>query len=176
MQVITNNFYSHFCGINLSEALPGIHFVCTEERNKKVKGFGCKYTIYVLVKENLCVVSYAPQYADFIEEIKTCNVEELLSALNDKYRFKIMQLMIIEEERVQEYGNARILKESDYPLYETFFCQTSPTVNPAGWLQDYYREKRQKNTLPAILRMVCWCLFAMLLICHTWKISFNIPE
>lgn len=145
MKVITNDFYSHFCGVNLSEVSPGIHFVCTEERNKQVKGFGCKYTIYVLVKENLCVVSYAPQYADFIEKFKTCNVEELLSALNGTYRFKIMQLMIIEEERVQEYGNARILKESDYPLYETFFCQTSPAADPADWLQDYFKEKVAKE-------------------------------
>ena len=41
----TNEFYSCFCGINISEAVNGISFVCSDSRNDEVKGFGYKYSI-----------------------------------------------------------------------------------------------------------------------------------
>ena len=53
--------------------------------------------------------------------------------------------MIFRQECVQEYGNARVLKKSDYPLYEEFFRLTFPTANPTGWLQDYFDEKVEKE-------------------------------
>ena len=59
---ITNEFYSCFCGINLFELKSDIHFVCTSFRDNTVKGFNCKYTVYVLIKEDLCVISYSPKY------------------------------------------------------------------------------------------------------------------
>lgn len=56
-----------------------------------------------------------------------------------------MQLMKFKHERVKEYGNARVLKKADYPLYEEFFRSTSPTADPTGWLQEYFEEKVQKE-------------------------------
>ena len=70
MDAITNNFCSCFCGIHLSEAESGISFVCSASRNDALKGFGCKYSIYVLVKEDACIVSYAPKYAGFLRNYK----------------------------------------------------------------------------------------------------------
>ena len=37
MDAITNNFYSCFCGIHLSEAESGISFVCSASRNDALK-------------------------------------------------------------------------------------------------------------------------------------------
>ena len=53
IDAITNRFYSYFCGIDLSEAVSGILFVCSDSRNEEVKGFGCKYSIYILVNEDV---------------------------------------------------------------------------------------------------------------------------
>lgn len=145
IDTITNDFYSCFCGINLSEAASGVSFVCSNSRNDEVRGFGCKYSIYVLVKEGACIVSYAPQYADFFEKLRGESVADILTALVTSFKMKRMQLMAFQQERVHEYGNARVLKKSDYPLYDEFFRLTSPTANPTGWLQDYFNEKVEKE-------------------------------
>lgn len=145
IDAITNNFYSCFCGIHLSEAESGISFVCSASRNDALKGFGCKYSIYVLVKEDACIVSYAPKYAGFFEELQEAGVIDILTAIHARFAIKKMQLMKFKHERVKEYGNARVLKKADYPLYEEFFRSTSPTADPTGWLQEYFEEKVQKE-------------------------------
>lgn len=145
IDTITNEFYSCFCGINLSEAVSGISFVCSDSRNDEVKGFGCKYSIYVLVTEDACVVSYAPQYADFFKQLQEVSVVDILTAMDTSFKIKKMQLMKFRQECVQEYGNAQVLKKSDYPLYEEFFRLTSPTADPTGWLREYFEKKAEKE-------------------------------
>lgn len=81
IEIITSEFYSCFCGINLSEAVSGVFFVCSDSRNDEVKGFGCKYSIYTLVKEDAYIVSYAPQYADFFEKLRGESVANILRAI-----------------------------------------------------------------------------------------------
>lgn len=145
IDTITNEFYSCFCGINLSEAVSGISFVCSDSRNDEVKGFGCKYSIYVLVTEDACVVSYAPQYADFFKQLQEASVVDILTAMDTSFKIKKMQLMKFRQECVWEYGNAQVLKKADYPLYEEFFRLTSPTADPTGWLLEYFEEKVEKE-------------------------------
>ena len=145
IDTITNEFYSCFCGINFSEAVSGISFVCSDSRNDEVRGFGCKYSIYVLVKEDACIVSYAPQYANFFKKLQDVSAVDILAAVDTSFKIKKMQLMKFRQECVQEYGNAQVLKKADYPLYEEFFRLTSPTADPTGWLQEYFEEKVEKE-------------------------------
>jgi len=145
IDTITNEFYSCFCGINLSKAVNGISFICCDSRNDEVRGFGCKYSIYVLVKEDACIVSYAPQYADFFGKLQDMSAVDILTKVETSFKIKKMQLMVFRQERVKEYGNAQVLKKSDYPLYEEFFRLTSPTADPTGWLQEYFEEKTEKE-------------------------------
>lgn len=142
---ITNQFYSHFCGVNISEVEQGINFVCSTERDKELKGLGCKYTLYLLVKDGLCIVSYSPKYKCYIDELREYNADEIIAAVNQKYKVKKMQLMIFNEEVVTQYGDAKILEETDYPLYESFFRETNPNANPDGWLHEYFLEKTSKE-------------------------------
>lgn len=142
---ITSEFYSRFCGIDLADLKAGIHFVCFDERGEEVKGFGCKYTIYTLHRDDLLVVSYSPDYCDLIESLKNCTIEEILDALNQKFKLRKMQLMQFEHERVQDYGNAKVLQKKDYALYEKFFCMQHPSADPSGWLQEYFEEKTAKE-------------------------------
>lgn len=145
IDTITNEFYSCFCGINLLETKNGISFHCIDSRNDEVRGFGCKYSIYILLKEDACIVSYAPQYEDFFERLKDGSVDDILTAVEAVFQIKKMQLMIFRQEYVQEYGDARVLKKSDYPLYEEFFRSNSPKINSLGWLKDYFEEKAEKE-------------------------------
>ena len=145
IDTITNEFYSCFCGINLAEVVSGITLVCSDSRNEEVRGFGCKYSIYVLVKGDACIVTYAPQYADFFKKLQDVSVVDILTAVDTSFKIKKMQLMKFRQECVQEYGNARVLKKTDYPLYEEFFRLTSPTADPTGWLQEYFEEKVEKE-------------------------------
>lgn len=102
IDVITNGFYSCFCGINLSEVTSGITFVCSDSRNDEVRGFGCKYSIYVLVQDKICVVSFAPQYTVFFEKLQGKNIDDILTALDTSFKIKKMQLMKFKQERVSE--------------------------------------------------------------------------
>lgn len=142
---ITNQFYSHFCGVNISEVEQGIHFVCSAERDAELRGFGCKYTLFILVKDGLCIVSYSPKYNEYIDELKEYNTDEIIAAVNHKYKMKKMQLMTFNKEVVKQYGDAKILRETHYPLYETFFRATTPNANPDGWLYEYFIEKTAKE-------------------------------
>ena len=145
IDTITNEFYSCFCGINLSDVASGISFVCSDSRNDEVRGFGCKYSIYVLVNEDVSIVSYAPQYKDFFDKLQGVRGIDILTAIEASFKIKKMQLMKFRQECVQEYGNAQVLKKSDYPLYEEFFRLVSPTADPTGWLQEYFEEKVEKE-------------------------------
>jgi len=145
IDMITNEFYSCFCELDLSKAKNGVSFVCSDSRNDEVRGFGCKYSIYILVKEDVCVVSYAPQYADFFKNLQDSSAVDILTAVDTSFKIKKMQLMKFKQECVQDFGNAKVLKKSDYPLYEEFFRLASPTADPTGWLQEYFEEKVEKE-------------------------------
>lgn len=53
--------------------------------------------------------------------------------------------MIFHEEVVKQYGDAKILSVTDYPLYEAFFRTATSNANPDGWLYDYFIEKAAKE-------------------------------
>lgn len=157
---ITKEFYSRFCGTNISDAASGVTFVCSESRNEELRGLGCKYSIYVLVKDDVCVVSYAPQYADFFKKLHGMNASDILGEIEASFRIKKMQLMKFAEERVHDFGSARILEKSDYSLYEEFFRATSPKADPSGWLREYFEEKAEKEYFAGYLldgRLVSVC-------------------
>ena len=135
-------------------------FVRTESRNEELRGLGCKYSIYVLVKDDVCIVSYAPQYADFFKKLHGMSASDILREIEASFRIKKMQLMKFAEERVHDFGSARILKKSDYPLYEEFFRATSPKADPSGWLREYFEEKAEKEYFAGYLldgRLVSVC-------------------
>ena len=142
---ITDEFYSCFCETDISKAASGVTFVCSAARNEDVRGFGCKYTVYMLVKDDICIVAYAPQYADFFQSLQNSTATDILTMLERTFPLKKMQLMKFSQECIKSFGNARILEKSDYPLYEEFFRLTSPNADPTGWLQEYFEEKTEKE-------------------------------
>ena len=157
---ITNEFYSRFCGTNISDAACGVTFVSSESRNEELRGLGCKYSIYVLVKDDVCIVSHAPQYADFFKKLHGMSTSDILGEIEASFRIKKMQLMKFAEERVHDFGSARILEKSDYQLYEEFFRATSPKADPSGWLREYFEEKAEKEYFAGYLldgRLVSVC-------------------
>ena len=157
---ITNEFYSRFCGMSIAEAASGVTFVRSESRSEELRGLGCKYSIYVLVKDDVCVVSYAPQYADFFKKLHGMSASDILREIEASFRIKKMQLMKFAGERVHDFGSARILEKSDYPLYEEFFRATSPKADPSGWLREYFEEKAEKEYFAGYLldgRLVSVC-------------------
>lgn len=145
LKLITNQFYSAFCGIDIAQTTPGIHFVPYPERDELLKGFGCKYTMFILLKEDICIVSYSPKYQSIIETLKNCSTDNMLEILKSTYNLKKMQLMEFDEEVIFQFDNARILTDEDYLQYEKFFCETHTGASPDGWLNDYFTEKSAKG-------------------------------
>lgn len=142
---ITNQFYSCFCNVDISELKQGIHFVCSEEREAILKGFGCKYTLFILVKDEWCIVSYSPKYKEFIDKLRGYSADKIIKEANIKFNLKKTELFTFSEEIVNQYGNAKVLKNTDYPLYEAFFKEIKPNADPDGWLYEYFCEKAEKE-------------------------------
>ena len=141
IKIITHAFYSEFCGMDVTKPGKGVHLVCSEARAAELRGYGCKYGIYALVKADMCIVAYEPAFAAYFDGLQGCDAGDVLTALNRDFKLKKMQLMIFGQERVRDYGNARVLTEKDYPLYEQFFRTKAPKADPAGWLQEYFEAK-----------------------------------
>ena len=143
---ITYDYYSCFCGADVSDFKQGIRFICTNERSNILKGFGCKYSIYILCKEDACIVAYAPKYKSYFNELtQLTDVKELIETINQSYPLKAYQLMEFVEECVFDYKDARMLKRDDYPLFETFFKKAYPSVSEIGWLKAYFEGKVDKG-------------------------------
>ena len=142
----TYDYYSCFCGVGVSNFEYGIQFVCTDERSRILKGFGCKYSIYILCKEDACIVSYSPKYQPYFDDlIQLTDVKELIATINQSYPLKTYQLMEFIEECVFDYKDARMLKRDDYPMFETFFKKAYPSVSEIGWLKAYFEGKVDKG-------------------------------
>ena len=141
----TLQFYSHFVCTDISKLEGGVHFICSPERDKEVKGFGCKYSVYILVREGLCIAAYSPKYEAFFETLKGCGAEELIEAVKREHRLKELELFVFTGEKVRDFKTARMLGKEDYPLFEEFFRATNPGADPEGWLFEYFTEKAEKG-------------------------------
>ena len=162
--LITNRFYSCFCGTDISEAESGVTFVCSESRNEELRGLGRRYTIYMLVKDDVCVVSYAPEYTDFFRKRQGMNAAGLLTETEASFRVRKTQLMEFVRERVREYGDARVLVKNPITLcMRNSSARRSPAANPDGWLREYFEEKAAKEYFtglndrryPSATRRIC---------------------
>ena len=142
----TYDYYSCFCGVGVSNFEHGIQFVCTDERSRILKGFGFKYSIYILCKEDACIVSYSPKYQPYFDELtQLTDVKELIATINQSYPLKTYQLMEFVEECVFDYKDARMLKRDDYPLFENFFKKAYPSVSETSWLKAYFEGRVDKG-------------------------------
>ncbi len=138
---VTTQYYSQFCCTDLSKLKHGIYFICSAERDKLLKGYGCKYALYILQKDDLCVVSYSPTLEAYVNTLKHSDLDGILAAVEEKYRLKKMRLLVFQEETVTQYGEAKVLKKKDYPFFEAFFRETHKNADPNGWLSDYFSKK-----------------------------------
>lgn len=142
---LTQEYYSCFCGINLTELETGNYFVALPKRDEVLKGYGSKYTIYILEKEDSLVISYSPKYEIFVEELKSYKKEEIINRISQRFPLKKMQLMIFDKEIVTDYGQAKILDKTDYEMYKQFFCEMFPGIEIEGWLYDYFKDKVKRE-------------------------------
>ena len=152
---ITMKYYSCFCCTDLSKLERGVHFICSSERDDILKGYGCKYPLYILQGDGLCVVTYAPAFRSFTEPLKLKEPHDIISAAGDKYRLKKMRLLIFQEETVLHFGDAKVLSAGDYPAFEAFFRETHKRANPDGWLQEYFIEKASKGYFTGYFKDGC---------------------
>ncbi len=136
---VTEEYYSWFCGTELSGLERGRHLVCSAGRDQYLPAYGGKFTIWILVKDGLCVGAYSPKYQALFEELEKGG--EIIPSLNQRFPMKRMELMVFESEKLSSYGEAKALAPADYPLYEAFFRQAYPDAEPNGWLKDYFTQK-----------------------------------
>lgn len=141
----TVRFYSCFVCTDISKLEDGTHFICSPERDKEVKGFGCKFGVYMLERENLFIAAYSPKYAELFEQLKEKSPEEIIAEIKMLHRLTELKLFVFAGEKVKDFSAARKLEPSDYPLYEEFFLATNPDSDPEGWLKEFFEEKAGKG-------------------------------
>ena len=157
---LTEQYYSCFLCTDISTLAPGVHFVCSPLRDEEVRGFGCRYSVYILVTGETAVVAYAPGYEGLIGRFKGKRIDEIIAGISAEYRLHELKLFIFDKEKVTDFGNARLLTEADYPLFERFFRATNPDADPEGWLEAYFTEKSAAGLFTGCVvdgRLVCCC-------------------
>lgn len=137
---VTEEYYLRFCGTELSGLGRGRHLVCSAERDEYLKAYGCKFSIWILVRDGLCAGAYSPKYRAFFEEFKDGG-GEIIPSLSQRFPMKQRALMVFEREKLVSFGGAKALTPADFPLYEAFFREAYPKGEPDGWLRDYFMEK-----------------------------------
>lgn len=147
----TVEYYSCFCGTDLSQLGAGTHLICTADRDRVLSGFGCKYTAYLFVRDELLVISCSPRYRDWMEGVRGAGRKQIVAAANRRFRLKRKRLMLFEKETAADYGRAKLLRPGDYPLYESFFRAAHPDADPAGWLREYFTEKTEQELFAGYL-------------------------
>ena len=152
IQDITLQYYSQFCGVDLAEVKSGLYFVCSAARDQMLKGYGCKYSLFLLRRDSLTVAAYSPKHKEFMESLKGRGAEEILAAAEQNFQLKHRSLFLFRGETVTDYGSARILEPADYSLYETFFRAVNPEADPEGWLREYFTEKAEKGYMTGCVR------------------------
>lgn len=141
----TEAFYSRFVCTDISKLGEGVHFICSPDRDEEMRGFGCRYSVYILKKGGLCAAAYSPEYEAFFEGLRGKTADELIEAVKKELRLRELELFVFGGEKVKDLSGARLLEKGDYPLYEEFFRATNPDSDPEGWLRDYFEEKAEKG-------------------------------
>ena len=152
IQSITTEYYSRFCTTDITSLRPGAYFFSSEERDRILPGFGCKYSIFIFVQRDLQITTFSPRYYSVIEASKSKRFDEYLAKLCSQFKLKVMDLLVFEEEKTAVYGSAKILTPDDYPLYERFFRSAYPHAKPEGWLREYYNEKTCKGLIAGYIK------------------------
>ncbi len=142
---VTLEFYSHFCGVDLNREPRGLHITCTAMRDEPLKGLGCRYPLYILEREGLLAIACSPQYAGEMENLRGQDLRQVLAAVRRRWDLEEIRLMVFRREQVRDFGGARVLEPSQYPLYEAFFRTANPQAGPSGWLGEYFEEKAGKG-------------------------------
>ena len=113
----------------------------TSERDAVFRGYGCRYTLYLLVKGAVCVAAYSPKHSQWMEPMKAECPETLLAGVSRRHRLEKRKLMQFTGEKVDRYGDAKVLRQEDYPLFEAFFQTIHPGSRTEGWLQMCIRDR-----------------------------------
>lgn len=144
----TVNFYSCFCGMDLTKARLGIQYVCSPQRDHILKGYGSRYTIFILKKDRTCIISYSPSYQSYFGKMdRSLDIRESIASIGSTFPLQASQLMIFKKECVFDYKDAKMLMREDFPLYESFFKKANPSVIQLDWLKEYFDNKANKGML-----------------------------
>ena len=153
-----------------------MHFVCTPERDAVLRGYGCRFTLFLLVKGAVCVAAYAPKHSQWMEPMKAYLPETLIAELNRRNTLEKMQLMLFSGEKMHQYGAAKVLRQADYPFLKRF---SKPSIRQArrmdGCANTLWR-RHPKDTLPDTVPADGCCQSATRRICPIWRMRFSIRE
>ena len=141
----TLKYYGAYCCTDLEALAPGVHFICSPERDLPLRGFNSKYAVYILVKDGLTAAAFSPQYREKLEALRGQSTQTILSALEKEHKLKKLRLLAFAGETASDFGPAQLLASADYPLFEAFFRAAYPGAKPEGWLEEYFLEKAEKG-------------------------------
>lgn len=158
---ITRKYYCCFINkdINDSDLIDNILYISSHERNKVLKGYGCRFTIFALIINNNFVVSYSPDKEFEMNQLKlNYGNQELIETFKDFHHRFLFEYQNLDLDI--DITEVVVLSINDYEVFEIFFLKNNPQVKDISWLKDYFIEKTNKKYFTGIYNngnLVCVC-------------------
>lgn len=158
---ITRQYYSCFINKDITDLNlnNNILYIKSHERNKVLKGYGCRFSVFVLLIDDNLVISYSPDKEDELKQLKLNFVnqefKETFKNFNHRILFEYQNLYLDIDT-----SDVVVLSINDYEAFELFFLKNNPQVKDVSWLKDYFFEKTNKKYFTGIFKnrnLVCVC-------------------
>ena len=139
--------------------LPGVHLVCSSERDHAQAGYSSRFDVYCLLRGDCAVISYSERLEQRVKSVARSATHTgpngLQAALADEFgltacsssvKFSFIGL----PEGIDTSGTRQLLPE-EYTVFLDFFKACHPNANIIGWLEDYFHTIAHKG--------MCWGVF-----------------
>ncbi len=145
-QNITERYYSKWLGAEdiLCPPRSGVEFVYSPERNAVQPGYGQRFDLYAVCRENFAVLSYGDRLRGEVDELRRKlshghTVEETARAIGEQFGVQPQHLIkYVYMGGAQGGSTARVLGEDDFSAFRDFFVACNPGCENIDWLQDYF--------------------------------------
>lgn len=147
----TYEYYSKFICYNLlNKKNQDIVYVETNERDKIMKGFGCKFSIYAFISNEQIIIAYSPKFHNIFIKLKEIINQDNIVMILKSYFPTIISKKIFEytENKDIDSDNVQTLNEFNYNDFEQFFLKLHSNIDlNDNWLKEYFLTKAQKGLM-----------------------------
>ena len=158
---MTNRYFATWAGVDPSDLeRRGVFAKYSEERNQKQAGYGRRFDLYCVLKDQTTVISYGSRLENEIQKIvsifeKQINIEDRKQALHGLLGVKpIHSFKYYFTELPSDLDVSGVVKltPQDYSEFLQFFKSQHPKVDTEGWHEEYFNSISDKGYVYGIYK------------------------